>query len=147
MAPPKTHRLSEVLCDFGGKKISGYGDDETFSLAPKEAVASSLEGGDGEVVVSMMSSEMGEVTITVLQTSDANDVFQDQLDAQKRGPGIPYKRLTIRNLNGRAKHIFPHCWVQARPTVVYGKSARAHAWVIGYAAELPGGIRGSAGAT
>lgn len=147
MAPPKSYRANEVLVDLGGKKITGRGDDEFVSIADSEALTSKLVGTDGEVVVSQHNDESGEVTLTVLQTSDANDILQDQADAQRRGPGIPYKQLTIRDLNGRAKFVFPYTWIQAKPTVVYAKGARAHAWVLGYSHSLPGSIRGSAPAT
>jgi hypothetical protein len=147
MAPPKSYRANEVLVDFGGKKITGRGDDEFISIADSEALTSKLVGGDGETVFSQHSDESGEVTVTVLATSDANDVFQDQVDAQRRGPGIPYKRLIVRDLNGRAKFIFPYCCVQGKPTVVYAKSARSHAWVLAYSHSLPGAIKGSQAAT
>ena len=146
-APPKSYRADEVVVDFGGKRISGYGEDEFVSIADSTPRASKLVGADGEVVVSQHADKSGEVTITVLTTSDSNDIFQDALDRNQRGPGMVYKSLTVRDLNGRAKHLFAHCWVQEAPTVVHGRSGRAHAWKLGYASRAPGGIRGSAAAT
>jgi hypothetical protein len=146
-APPKVYRGDEVLCDFGGKRISGYGEDEFVSIADSTPRASKLVGTDGEVIVSQHADKSGEVTVTLLITSDANDIFQDALDRNQRGPGMEFKPLLVRDLNGRAKHSFPHCWVMEAPTVVYGRSGRAHAWKLGYASRVPGGIRGSAPAT
>lgn len=146
-SPPKRYRANEVLVDRGGKKISGRGEDEFISISDSEPVTTKIVGADGEVVVSQNADESGEITCTVLAASDANDVFQDSLDAQRRGPGIPFERMTVRDLNGRAKFIFPHTWIQGKPTVVYAKGAKAHAWVIGYSSSLPGSIRGSQAAT
>lgn len=105
---------------------------------------SKLVGADGEVVFSQSADKSGSVTLTFLQTSSANDYLQEWLDRNERGPGLEYRPLVVRDLNGRAKFSAAHATIEEEPQVVYGRSGSSRAWKLAFAVRDPGGIKGSA---
>jgi phage terminase large subunit GpA-like protein len=142
----KSYRADEVSVNIKGRLVEGYGEDEFVSIEMSAPRTSKTTGSDGEVVFSQTADKSGSITITLLQTSAANDYFQEWLDRNERGPGLEYRPIVVRDLNGRAKFSAPHCTVEEEPQVVYGRSASMRAWKLGFARRDPGGIRGSAGA-
>lgn len=146
-APPKSYRADEVNVTFGGKLISGYGEDEFVAIAMAKPRVEKTVGADGEVAMSINADKSGEATITLMPTSDSNDVFQDLLDRNERGPGIKYYPLIIRDLNGRAKFSAPHATVSEEPAITYKRGVEMRAWKLVFARRDPGAVRGSKAAT
>lgn len=143
----KTYRADEVSVNIKGRLIEGYGEDEFVSIEMSAPRTTKTVGSSGEVVFSQNADKSGTVTITLLQSSASNDYFQEWLDRNERGPGLDYRPLVVRDLNGRAKFSAPHCTIEEEPQITYGRSASMRAWKIGFARRDPGGIRGSTAAT
>jgi len=128
MGAPKVYNGNEVTLLIGDVLIdSGLGDSEFLSYESAEDDITSLVGADGEVAISKTNNPLVNFDVSVLQTSEANDVFSG-MRLLRRAPGnagvAPY---TVRDRNGRTLHE-GKCWVRKSPTVTMAKSATVRQW-------------------
>ena len=128
MGEPKVYNADEVTLLIGDVLVdSGFGDGEFLSYELISDAISSVAGTDGEVAISKSNDPRVQFTITLLQTSDANDVFSS-LHNLRRRPGMagvaPY---TVRDRNGRTLHE-GKCWVKKSPTAAFNRTAGPRAW-------------------
>ena len=128
MGAPKVYNANEVTLLIGDVLIeSGFADGEFLSYESISDDIASVAGADGEVAISKNLDPRVQFTVTLLQTSDANDVFSG-LRQLRRLPGnagvAPY---TVRDRNGRTLHE-GKCWVKKAPTAAFARSAGPRAW-------------------
>lgn len=143
MAMPKSYRPKECTVNIGGRRIEGYGEDEFVSWSMSGVRAEMTVGSLGEVVFSGTEDVSGTLDLTLLSTSESNDYMQDWLDRNERGPGLSFRPVVVRDLNGRAKFSAAHCTILESPQVAYGRTAGMRTWKLGFAARDPGAVRGS----
>ncbi len=139
----KIFNPDEVTLTVGGKLIGGFADGGFLEIAEPSPRVTKVVGTDGEVVISRHMDRSGEGTLTLLQTSDSNDVFQDMADAMATGDLVgAIKPFYAADRNGRAKHEATHCWVAEAPSSGYDRGAQPRAWKLGFG-TLKNAIRGS----
>lgn len=128
MGAPKVYNAHEVTLLIGDVLIdSGFADGEFLSYERINDDISSVAGADGEVAISKNNDARVQFTVTLLQTSDANDVFSG-LRQLLRFPGnAGVTPFTVRDRNGRTLHE-GKCWVKKPPTAAYARTAGSRAW-------------------
>lgn len=139
----KQLNADEVTMDFGGEDINkGTADGEFLTIEFENALLEHVVGTSGELVVSKNEGhDVSIVTVKVLQTSDANDVFERARRAWLGGGGPRFRSLFIRDRNGRALYRGPAFAVKAPPNPSFDRSAKANEWKL--VGKLDAQIKGS----
>lgn len=139
----KRYNANEITVDLGGRDLNrGTADGEFVAIEYQAPSVQHVTGTSGELVVSRdEGQDVALITIKLLQTSDANDVLEDLRLSNRRGPGLTFKPLRIRDRNGRAIHEAPHCIVQAPPTISYDRTGTVREWKL--LAQLKSELRGT----
>lgn len=141
----KAFNADEVTCQFGDDQItSGFVLGVFIKIKREAPVLQSEAGLGGEVAVSRNDDDRTTVEISMLGTSDGNDVFCDAYLANKKGPGLPgIKGLFIRDRNGRSVFKAEHAAVMELPELAYDRTATPRTWKL-QAFDPSNEIRGSA---
>jgi len=128
----KIYDSNTVSITFLGVPIDGgYGPDEFCKVASVSDMFGDVIGCDGAVTRSNNNDRRGEITITLMQTADANDFLSATLNLDinaTNGAGVGV--LMIRDKSGRSLHMAEKAWIAARPEKVYKKGAEGLAWKI-----------------
>ncbi len=126
----KVYNADEVTLMIGNVLIeSGFADGEFLSYEHVSDQVTSVAGTDGEVAISRNRDPRVNITITLLQTSDGNDILSG-LHALRRAPGGAFVApFTIRDRNGRSLHE-GRCWIKKPAPVRYDRSATSRQWAL-----------------
>lgn len=133
----KIYNPDEVTLTIGGAQMAGYADGSFVAVKPSAARIVKVVGTDGEYSISRNADRGATLEITLMQTSDSNDV----LDALVDFPGFP---VYLRDRNGRTIREAPSAWIEEVPEEDFGRSAGERKWVIGVE-RMDGVIGGSTG--
>jgi hypothetical protein len=131
---------------IGGDVIeAGFVDGEFISINESGDRVASVTGLGGQTVITRLDDQSGEIEITMLQTSDGNDILDEMAQLNRRGPGLPGVRTCfIRDRNGRALFECPHVWVKTLPKVTYARSAAGERkWTLGFASNQENRVQGT----
>lgn len=128
----KIYDANQVSVVIAGIPIDGgFGEDEFCKVMSVSDDFEDVVGVDGSVTRFKTNDRRGEVTVTLMQTADANDSLAALriLDINaNNGAGVG--PLMIRDKSGRALHAAQHCWIAKRPEAVYKKGAEGRVWKI-----------------
>lgn len=142
----KAYNADEVTLAVGGKSIeAGFADGQFILIEPRNPKIQTAEGTDGEVTVSRDPRKSAVITVSLMSTSDGNDVFQDMVDQMDSGAGIALRSLTIKDGNGRSLHE-GDCIVQDPPPKGYDRVAGPVQWKL-FVPNLRHQVRGNRRAT
>lgn len=131
MSAPKVYNADEVTLVIGAALIdSGFADGEFISYDHVSDSIQSVAGSDGEVAISRSNDKRVTINLTLLQTSDANDILEGLHQLQRLPGGSGVAPYTIRDRNGRSLHE-GRCWIQKPPTVTYDRGATSRQWALG----------------
>lgn len=127
----KVYDPSEVLIQFGAITMEGYADGTFVTVDDDEDAYSLQVGTDGEAVRSKSNNRSGTITLTLLQSSQANTLLsaQHNLDRLSSG-GVGIAPLLIKDNNGLAIYTAETCWIQKRPSAEFAREATAREWVL-----------------
>jgi hypothetical protein len=127
----KTYDPSLVDVIFAGRRIDGFGED-TFIEITKEAPAwSDKVGVDGEVTRSKSLDRRATITITLMQTSEANAWLSSTYKSDRNasnGAGVGAFRLADRS--GNTVFESARTWIQEEPDPSFGREAGERVWVL-----------------
>jgi hypothetical protein len=138
----KQYNPSEVGVDFGGKSMSGFAEGSFITVTEDEDRVGVVKGIDGSVVFSRVEAGYFVVKLSVLQTSDFNDVLDSHAEANRLGPGLSFVKFSVRDQNGRALHTTQTCIVKKVPESEYDQKAKARTWEL-YCTFGQNRVRGS----
>lgn len=128
----KTYDPTQHTINCAGIPINkGFAEDEFFKFSPEAPLFKDVVGADGTVTRVKIKDKRATVTITLMQTADANDLLSALaiLDAEadnEAGVG-PF---LMKDRRGRSVISGADCWVQKLPDVTLGNGATARAWEI-----------------
>lgn len=129
MAAPFFYDPNNVNLVIGGKIMSGFGDGTYIEAERDEDSYMKKIGVDGEVSRAKNNNRGGKITITLMQTSPANDslsAFQ-QTDEQT---GLGVFTAILRDLNGKTLVSSSDSWIKKPAKLVYAKEVQAWQWII-----------------
>lgn len=130
MATVSTYDADQILLTWGGIVIdSGYADG-SFAKVEKDADAFVYKvGTDGSVTRSKTKNKVRKVTISLMQSSNKNDLLSAALItdlAASNGAGIA--PFALKDLNGTTLTAAAHAWIEALPNEDYDREATAREW-------------------
>ncbi len=132
MANLKTYGGDEVSVVFAGIPITGGLADGDFLTIESDEDAFSLQiGTDGEGTRSKTNNRAATITLSLMQTADANDLLSAQHNLDLNSPGgAGVGPLFVKDNSGRSLYVAEKAWIQKAPTVTFGRDAGPREWVI-----------------
>lgn len=123
---------NNVVITFASLPIQGFADGSFIVIEPVSDAFNWVVGADGETARSKSMDKRRIARVTLLQTSDSNDVLSEihRLDVEAaNGAGIA--AFTVTDLSGRTQCIEPQAFILRAPNVELGKEIGPREWVFG----------------
>lgn len=127
--PNNTYSPEDVVVSVGTFNVTGYMSG-TFITAQREVdTYSKMTGNDGEVCRTKSANRSGEIVLTLLQTSQSNDLLSAlQIADEVSGKGkFP---VMIKDLFGKTLVSGAECWLTRPANVEYGDEGTGREWTI-----------------
>lgn len=127
----RQYNSKEVIVTVGAIAIDGYADG-TFVVAEKtEDTFGTTVGADAEVCRSRKNDERGKVTLTLMQSSQSNDLLSALHEADKALPaGAGTVPFLMKDLSGRTLVQAQNAWIVKPPSVEFARDPTNREWVI-----------------
>ena len=130
--PPRlqTFDTKQLVVTFGTFTITGFAQDIIRVLYDSPRVIDEA-GADGETVRVIQNDLRAAITISLQQTSAANDFLQGIGNADiLTGAGV--LPLTIRDTIGGGRDVLtaPQTWIATWPEVIRRKGVETHNWIL-----------------
>ena len=118
-----------VILIVGGSPMSGYADGTFLEVAFDEQQWNKVTGADGRTSRAKTNNRAGNITITLQQTSDSNDVLSGFMIADEAtGDGVV--PVLVKDNSGRTLAATSAAWVQQSPGQEYSKDVENREWVM-----------------
>lgn len=128
MAFTRTYDPALVNVSFSGLPLTGFAPDSFLKVSRNEDGFALTVGAGGEAARSQSRNRSGEVTITLMATSQANDLLSAIANADElAGTGVG--TLFIKELNGTTLVMAESAWVKKMPDMERGKEITEVEWV------------------
>lgn len=123
MAKTKTYNLSRVKLVVGSKEITGSGDSEKVTFAPKSPRWVTKVDAVGNGTREANNDLSGTISVTVHQTNP-DCAYLDGLFADAENSANPdFIGISMNDLSGKDQHSADECTASDRPEGKYSKSA------------------------
>jgi hypothetical protein len=135
----KTYSADEIVAVFGNIIMNEGLADGTFITVEWDEDAYALSvGADGEATRSKTNNRAATITLTLMQTSDVNDLLSTQylLDINSPG-GAGVAPFLLKDTQGRTLMAAEQCWIQRAANVEYGREATTREWVLRTSSLVP----------
>lgn len=125
----KTYNPKKVAVIVGGFEMKGFADGTFVNIAMNEDQWSLQMGTDGEGTRSKSNNHSAQITISLMQSSDSNQVLQGFWNSDRLSDGgvVP---LLIKDNSGRSLWAAEQCWVKKQPDAELGREAAGREWVL-----------------
>ena len=127
--PLHTFSPADHVVNFQGFELSGFADGTFIEASFDSPAFSDVAGADGEVARAASADERGKVTITLLQTSQSNDVLSGRL-ALDRLTKVAFGPVLIKDLRGTTLVQGAEAWLEKSADVSLSKEVQGRAWTI-----------------
>jgi hypothetical protein len=125
----KTYNPADVLLTVAGIPITGYADGTFIAIGRDNPSWNSGTGSDGEGWRAKSNDKSGTCTLTLLQTSAANDALS-ALVAVDEASGDGIGPLLLKDLSGRSLYEAETCWVEKPADAEFAREQSDREWVI-----------------
>lgn len=132
MSALKVYNPDQVQVVVAGIPVTkGWNDGPFLKIEQNEDSFTEQVGTDGEVTRSRTNNRTHTVTLTLMQSSDVNDLLSalHTLDINTPG-GAGIGPLLVKDGSGRALYLAEKCWIKKPPAVEFGREAGPREWVI-----------------
>jgi hypothetical protein len=116
-----------VIITYGGTPISGFVDGTFIDIAPSKEGFTRKVGADGEVMRSRSNDNTHDVTVTLMQSSLANQ-YLSTCNQADRLSGAGMLPLSITDMNGTTLCFWPQAWVEV-PSWGFATEDTDRGWV------------------
>ncbi len=125
----KNYDPKDILLIVAGSPVTGLAEGTFVVAARNNDTFTTASGADGEPARAQSNDKSGTITITLLQTSAANDVLSaaHALD-ERQGDGV--FPVLIKDLNGTTLVQAETAYVAKPADVEYGREIAEREWVI-----------------
>lgn len=124
-----TYAAEKVIVTIGPVILSGWTDGDFLTAKYDEDRYFAKAGADGEVGRAKNASKMGEITITLSQTSGSNDGLSLLFNLGSLGAFDNPIPIGIADLSGRTLAGAASCWIKTTPELSFGKEVGDREWV------------------
>lgn len=125
----KTYDPKKVILTVGGAPISGYADGTFIKASRLNDTFTSVAGADGEVSRSKSNDKRGEIVITLIQTSLANDILSGIAQIDER-TGLGVVPVILKDLSGLTTLFTGSAWVKKPADFERGKEIANTEWTL-----------------
>jgi len=126
----KTYNPSRVVVVMNGFSISGFADGTFVNITMQNDGITSQVGADGEIARAISTDRRCTVTITLQQTSPANDFLSGMFSMDVLTCGGLLGPLLIQDLCGETIFQASKAWVVKPADVEFGKEIMTRDWQI-----------------
>ena len=127
----KTYDPAKVDVIVGIAIMGGFGPDVKVAISYDEDGWTKQIGVNGEGTRSKSNNRAATITLTLMQSSDSNQVLTTLYEAD-RATNAGVFPLTIRDASSKGTlHFAESAWIQKMPDSEYGIEAGTREWVIG----------------
>jgi hypothetical protein len=128
MSTVRTYNPSRVVVVVGGFPVSGFADGAFVDIVmPSDGITSQV-GADGEIARAINSDRRCTVTITLQQTSPANDFLSVLFNTDILTCGATMVPVLIQDLCGETIFMASQAWVVKMPDTQFSKEVTTRAW-------------------
>lgn len=122
----------QIVISLAGLLISsGFAENNMVKITREEPVFSKKGGVDGEQTRVRSHNNSGLVTVTLMQSSEGNDIFSELLERDKAAPnGAGIGAFLLKDLNGTTLVRASKAWVKGYPETSFEKSVSERPWEI-----------------
>lgn len=125
----RTFDFKKVSMIVGGIPITGFADGTGIMVSLASDAYTKVSGADGVVSRAKSNDYSGEITITLSQTSPANDYLTTiALADELSGAGVV--PVSITDNGGTTKIASAFAWIRKKPDVEFGKEISDREWVL-----------------
>lgn len=125
----KTYNPKKVAIICGGFEMRGLADGTFVTVALNEDQWSLQMGTDGEGTRSKSNNYSAQVTVSLMQSSDSNQVLQAFWNSDRLSDGGVFP-LLIKDNSGRSLYAAEQAWIKKQPDAELSREASAREWVI-----------------
>ena len=124
--------IGSVVGVFNGIPLGGFGDDTAIEIEYNEDDFTLQMGVDGDGTRSKTNNGSATITITLMQTSETNDLLNAirQLGINSPSGVLGIGPFMVKDLNGRELHSAEKAWIKRAPNAPFGKEAGPREWVL-----------------
>lgn len=139
----RTYNASKVLVIFNGFSMSGFADGTFVGIVQQNDGITTQVGADGELARAINTDRRCTVTITLQQTSPANDFLSTMYSIDILTCGGRVGPLLVQDLCGTTLFAASEAWISKPADAEFGKEIASRAWAIHTAAPSAYNIGGN----
>lgn len=125
----QTYNPRQIMIQINGYAVSGLADGTFVSVERTEDAYTLYSGADGRAARVKSNNYSGLLTLTLMQTSDANDELSRYALADQATDAGTFTMM-IKDNEGRTLIYSAEAWVQRMPTVEFSKELSNREWTI-----------------
>ena len=126
--PLKTYDPKDVSVIVGGFPMTGFADGEFITVERSNNTFEKATGADGETTRVKQNDKSGEMTLTLMQTSQSNNILTTFAIAdEEANAGIVPVLIKEGNSGTILESAF--AWIRKPAAVSYGKDVSTREWV------------------
>lgn len=125
----KTYDPSQVSVIIGGHIVGGFADNTKIRVARDEDAYSLHTGVDGEGTRAKTNNKSGTITISLLQSSESNDVLSAYVAADEISNGGLFSAM-IKDNSGTSLYAAETAYIQKYPDSEFSKEPTVREWII-----------------
>lgn len=126
--PTRTYDPALVNVSFSGLPLNGLAPDTFLKVSRSEDSFMPTVGAGGEVARAQSRNRLGEVELTLMATSQANDLLSAIANADELS-GLGVGTIFIKELNGSTICMSESAWIKKMPDIERGKEIATVTWV------------------
>lgn len=125
----KTYNGKEVTVVWGPIIFSGFGEDEFCAIAYNSDDYDLHMGSDGKGTRSANNDNSAQVTVTMAQSSDANDQVSALGKADRLSVNGVMHPLMVKDNSGRSIYMAKEAYLKKRPDATFGKTTSEREYI------------------
>ena len=127
----RTYDPNQYDVIFGGHRLSGFAEGTFVQITPETPGFSDKAGVDGEVSRARKHDRRATCTVSLMQTSESNEVLSAAYEADRRSPnGSGVTSFRIVDKAGTTVFEASQAWIQAEPDVTLSDEPEGRDWEI-----------------
>jgi hypothetical protein len=144
MSTVRTYNSAKVMVIFNGFPLSGFADGTFVGIVMQNDGITTQVGADGEIARAINSDRRCTVTVTLQQTSPANDFLSTMFSTDILTCGGIMGPILVQDLCGETIFMAPEAWIVKPADAEFGKEIQTRAWAIHTGAPTIYSIGGNA---
>lgn len=126
----QTYDASLVDVIAGSRRLDGFGAGTFITISRANPRFNQAVSADGTHVRSRQRNRMHTLAITVMATSQANQVLQNLANLDSEGPGAPFKIKVQDRSSGGGLVSDPNAYINEDPDITYANDVQENTWTL-----------------